>query len=249
LVASRGVLSCPGRQLSDADDPRQLIAEAQRLIDRLEPLINAYVAAARIASEPDTPLFRSILSKRQRVSARSVPRDHIRRVIRTIEIGAAEEPVEIRQDRRALSQQSKNTAFPRRSQEADPIDTDAKNCSAADRAVLGVLAYTGASIMDVMMMKCNDFGNTGDGYWIRLPGQLPVEAPPELAVLINAYRAAMLPERNGTAFLFGRDRLNKLTVSDGSLADIGSDPTDSPGGALALLRSRPEPQPETLFQD
>src|SRR5438874_203311 len=62
-------------------------AERYELVDgRLKPLIDVYLAAAGIGSEPHTLMFQSIAPP-QRVNGRSVPRRVIVELIRSFRIG------------------------------------------------------------------------------------------------------------------------------------------------------------------
>jgi site-specific recombinase XerC len=172
-------------------------AERHELVDRrIEPLIDAYLAAAGIGSEPHTVLFRSI-EPRQRVSARSVARREIVQLIRS-----------------SAKNQQYNPPSQSETHKLIQHINGSNTIALRDRAILGMIAYTDATIRDIIAMKVDDFYKSDDEYWVKLPDRLPVRAAPELATLMQDYRAGIRGRSRGMAFLFGRDRVHPLTASD-----------------------------------
>lgn len=180
--------------------------ERHEIVDRqLKPLLDAYVATAGIGSELHTPLFRSTLPG-NRVSGRSVTRRRIERLVRSFETDAGQ-PVG----------PPKNNPLAGQADMQDLIDSIGGRSILAlrDRAVLGMLAYTGASAWDLSAMAVRDFYSLGEEYWVRLPySRGSIKAPSELVALMLEYFSAARPGRYASNVLFCRDRLHPMSPDD-----------------------------------
>jgi site-specific recombinase XerC len=174
--------------------------EQHALVDRrLERLIEPYLAEAGVGGEPDTVLFRSI-APRQRISARSVARRKIVQLIQSLE-PSSDYPAE-------------TTHAQNKMQNLIQYVNGSNTLALRDRAILGVIAYAGASVLDIVAMKVSDFYKRNGAYWVNISGRQPVRVAPELATLLQDYCAGVSDRASEMTFLFGLDRLHPLTPSD-----------------------------------
>jgi len=199
--------------------------ERHEIVDRrLEPHIDAYLAAAAIADEPRSPLFRSTLRGTQRLSMRRITRRHVLSVIKDI----TERPVTLRRhevveskpkkiDRRSEIIKNKLSADLLEERFCELIESITTNSviGIRDRAIIGLMLYASLSPEFISEMLVSHYKIRKDQSLIQLDDEhASIAASPALATLMREYLGAARLRRKGRVPLFSIDRNRPMTVAD-----------------------------------
>jgi site-specific recombinase XerD len=191
--------------------------ERYEIVDRrIEPYIDAYLAAAAIADQPLSPLFRVILPGRnQRVGTRSIARRDVLLLIKDLAEGRIPRQHRVTIEQGSLKAQTSTDLMEARFDELIDSINASYVIGARDRAIIGLMLYVSLSPEIISKMLTSHYKTSnGQSYILFDDQRQSIEASPPLAMLMREYLTAARLHRRGEAPLFRSTDSHPMTVSE-----------------------------------